>query len=289
MLFSVIIPTHNRLFLLKQTISSLLRQSISDYEIIIVDDGSTDGTAEYLKTLNDKDKIITLFQKNKGPASARNKGLKLARGKYIAFTDDDCVVPSDWLEKIQVHFDIRKIAGVGGPVTTGNKNNLCSLANDIIVNFLKNELNVNHNVKPPFLTSNNIAYSKIFLDLTGGFDENFFIGAEERDLNHRIFLEGGELIYDPDLIIEHNNDSNFINFLKHQFDQGKGSYRYYSKLNKMKVKQSKIPLLVYGKMFLYPFKVERIFRSVALFFLFIMAQIFITAGYFLTAIKTGRE
>lgn len=85
--FSVIIPTYNRLEFLKQALSSVWAQSHSDYEIIVVDDGSTDGTSDYLALLGDR--VKALCQANKGPAAARNFGVKHAIGDYVAFLDSD--------------------------------------------------------------------------------------------------------------------------------------------------------------------------------------------------------
>ena len=85
--FSVIIPTYNRSSYLRQTLESVWRQSFSDYEIIVVDDGSTDDTHSYLSQISDK--VTVIRQPNSGPGAARNKGAHRARGEYVAFLDDD--------------------------------------------------------------------------------------------------------------------------------------------------------------------------------------------------------
>lgn len=86
MRFSVIIPTYNRLPLLKQAIQSVLAQTMKNYELIVVDDGSTDGTIEYLDALSN---VTVTKQANQGPAAARNAGAKVAKGDYLAFLDSD--------------------------------------------------------------------------------------------------------------------------------------------------------------------------------------------------------
>ncbi|BAZ10116.1 family 2 glycosyl transferase [Calothrix sp. NIES-4071] len=86
-LFSVIIPTYNRAELIEKTINSVLAQEFQDYEIIVVDDGSTDDTIKILKPYQRRIKILQ--QANKGPGAARNLGIKHAKGKYIAFLDSD--------------------------------------------------------------------------------------------------------------------------------------------------------------------------------------------------------
>lgn len=85
--FSVIIPTYNRCAYLKATLASVWRQAFGDYEVIVVDDGSTDETVSYLSSLGDRGAVVT--QLNLGPGIARNKGAENARGEYLAFLDSD--------------------------------------------------------------------------------------------------------------------------------------------------------------------------------------------------------
>ncbi len=86
-LFTIIMPTYNRGHLIKEALESIFRQTLADYEIIVVDDGSTDGTDEILAIYADKVRIF--WQANGGPAKARNYGLRKARGRYITFLDSD--------------------------------------------------------------------------------------------------------------------------------------------------------------------------------------------------------
>jgi glycosyltransferase involved in cell wall biosynthesis len=86
-LFSVIIPTYNRAHLLPEALESVWRQTFTDYEVIVVDDGSTDGTADYLRSLCERVRVIS--QLNLGPGAARNLGAQYAKGDYIAFLDSD--------------------------------------------------------------------------------------------------------------------------------------------------------------------------------------------------------
>ena len=86
-LVSVIIPTYNRGWILKEAVDSVLSQDFTDFELIVVDDGSTDNTQDILNSY--KKDIIVLKQNNKGVSSARNRGIASASGKYIAFLDSD--------------------------------------------------------------------------------------------------------------------------------------------------------------------------------------------------------
>lgn len=94
---SVIIPTYNRQQFIKEAVESVLKQTYGGYEIIVVDDGSTDGTRDILSLY--RDKIKYLFQLNKGPAAARNLGVQNSRGRFIAFLDSDDIWLPHKLEK----------------------------------------------------------------------------------------------------------------------------------------------------------------------------------------------
>jgi len=83
--FSVVVPTYNRAEKVCRAIKSVLNQSFSDFEILVMDDGSTDNTCEVVKELADP-RITYEWAKNfGGPAAPRNRGINLAKGKYIAF------------------------------------------------------------------------------------------------------------------------------------------------------------------------------------------------------------
>ena len=88
---SVIIPTYNRLNFLKAAVDSVLDQEFKDFELIIIDDGSTDGTPEWIPRLQEPC-IRYLWQKNQGVSAARNKGIGESSGRYIAFLDSDDVL-----------------------------------------------------------------------------------------------------------------------------------------------------------------------------------------------------
>jgi len=104
---SVIIPTYNRAHLISRSIQCVLNQSYQDFEIIVVDDCSIDNTEEVIREFQKKDERIRYIrhEKNKGPAAARNSGIKAAKGEYIAFQDSD----DEWLpEKLYKHMMIFK-------------------------------------------------------------------------------------------------------------------------------------------------------------------------------------
>lgn len=92
-LLSIIIPVYNGKDYLKACIDSVLHQTFSDWELILIDDGSRDGSGELCDTYATDDRIIVVHRENGGQAAARNQGLSMARGRYVGFVDCD-----DWLD-----------------------------------------------------------------------------------------------------------------------------------------------------------------------------------------------
>jgi len=86
--FSVIMPSYNRRKLIRAAVMSVLNQTFIDFELIVVDDGSTDGTLEVLSDITDS-RLSLHQQQNSGPGAARNKGIGIAQGQYVAFLDSD--------------------------------------------------------------------------------------------------------------------------------------------------------------------------------------------------------
>jgi len=103
---SIVLSTYNRLPLLRRSVDSVIAQTFRDWELIVVDDGSTDGTREYLEAIEDP-RVRPIWLEHGGVTSARNAGLRLARGKWVAFHDsDDLWLPEklEWqLQRVTAH------------------------------------------------------------------------------------------------------------------------------------------------------------------------------------------
>ncbi len=230
MKFSVIVPTYNRSEILKRCVGSLLAQDrpFGEYEVIIVDDSSTDGTLEYLKSLDDpKIKFFSMF--HGGPAKARNLAARNASGEYLAFTDDDCLVPADWLLKLGEGLEKwPEAAAVGGYLEA---------ANDVLANKIAAKLESweTHKVykagreeylggfESPTGGTNNIAYRSLVFKKLGGFDESFPDSAgEDADLKMRAVKAGYKFGYVP-LKVTHLDAYSFTSFLARSFRYGVGS------------------------------------------------------------------
>ena len=100
-LVSVVIPVYNSASTIEACLGSVIGQSFKDFEVVVVDNNSTDGTRSMVKRAQKKDgRVRCILEKVQGRGPARNKGLRSAKGEVMAWTDSDCTVPSDWLEKL---------------------------------------------------------------------------------------------------------------------------------------------------------------------------------------------
>lgn len=117
---SVCIPTYDREHFLKETLDSVFAQTYKDFEVVIVDDGSTDGTKQMLE--KNGYKVRYYWQENRGDAAARNKLIELAQGKYISFLDSDDLLYPDAIERMVAAMpDDRDDVVVYGPYTAINE------------------------------------------------------------------------------------------------------------------------------------------------------------------------
>lgn len=111
--YSIIVPVYNAESVLSRCIDSILNQTITNFELILVDDGSKDRSFEICNRYQKMDsRVIALTKKNGGVSSARNLGLKTAKGKYIAFVDSDDYVDNTYLENLDVGDGELIISGV---------------------------------------------------------------------------------------------------------------------------------------------------------------------------------
>jgi len=223
-IFSVIVPAYNRIDSLKLCIKSLLAQSTSknEYEIIVVDDGSTDGTYEKLSETYGV-KVFRLEQRS-GPAFARNYGAGKAEGLYLAFTDSDCVVPSDWLAKIGEGYEKNDVAGVGGAIVNTTNSTFSNLENFIYSKYKKaNEPYLSTQVDELPFALGNISYKKSVFEEVGGFNIKipFVSAGEDAELKRRILKKGYKLAFMP-IIVNHNHKLDLKGFYNQSLIRGAG-------------------------------------------------------------------
>ncbi len=135
---SVIVPTHNRPEQLADCLAALARQDYGCdwFEVIVVDDGSPENMISVTERFADRLNICLLAQRNAGPGAARNQGVKKARGRFLAFTDDDCCPDSIWLSCVCKKLKREPNRIVGGLTVNGLPDNPYAAASQKIVDFV---------------------------------------------------------------------------------------------------------------------------------------------------------
>lgn len=229
---SVVIPTHNRSRLLANCLKSIVSQAYSNYEVIVVDDGCTDDTASVVGQFSS---VHMIRQNNRGPAAARNAGIQAATGDIVAFTDDDCVVPPNWLAYLCSGYKATPdVAGVGGvlspPPETRRRNPIAKYEWFVASRLYgANQEEYVGGFECPAGGTNNMSYRRSVLLNVGGFDETFpYAAGEDADLKWRICEAGHRLLYIPVKAI-HLQKYNWSGFQSQQIRHGRGSIHFENK------------------------------------------------------------
>lgn len=191
---SIVMATYNRVHLLHNQLVAFENQTLDQnrFEVVIVNDGSSDHTNIVLEEWSDKLKNLSFVnQVNSGPAVARNTGVAHAKGEVIAFTDDDCIVDDDWLERILDVFKDESIKVLEGFTYTNKK---------LRTPFTHQIENIKWN---PVIPTCNAAYRKSFFEEIGGFDESFpFPHNEDTELAWRV-LESTDVLFLDNMKVYH--------------------------------------------------------------------------------------
>ena len=239
---SVIIPTYNAEKIIKPVINALLsQQTKKTFEIIVVDDGSSDETAQEVKKIKSK-KLVYLHQKNTGPAKARNAGAKCAKGKIILFIDSDCVAEKAWLTEMLKPFSEKGGAAVQGAYKTKQKELIARLDQIDIEYRYEKMKKAQENNSLDWVGSYSAAYDKKIYDSLGGFDESFPIASgEDPELSYKVQEKGGKIIFNPKAIVYHTHPSKLGKYLRIKFFRAFYRPKMYSKHKGKILKDSYTP------------------------------------------------
>lgn len=215
--YSVIIATYNRKGLLLRTLEALAAQSLDPdrFEVIVIDDGSSDGTAESLAARTGE-RLRVISQSNRGPAAARNRGIREARGNWVVMTDDDTIPGSDWLQQLE-------IAVTQNPDWVGVEGSTICSDPDPLGHWVEN-------LRGSQYITANMAYRRELLLELGGLDESFpHPKCEDTELAWRC-LQRGPIGFWPQMRIEHPNRSQSIHSLLQSARYDLSEFRLHRKL-----------------------------------------------------------
>ena len=199
---SVIMPTFNRGSVIQQAISSVLNQTFKDFELLVVDDGSTDDTESSLSKITDE-RVVKVKIDHGGASKARNKGLAMVRGQYIAFLDTDNVYHENFLEIM--------LEEVVEPYLMGYCSEnmfLLSKSTELPKVIARKVRNIEYNpIKLTYINYidiNSVLIKKSLLDEIGNFDENLKT-LEDWDLFIRIALKYPfKIVHIDQVLIDYN-------------------------------------------------------------------------------------
>ena len=185
---SVVIPVWNRNRDLEKCLESLQKLSYKDFEVIVVDNGSTDGTKEMVKG-RFPNVILVENEKNMGVSYAKNQGIVKSRGNLVWFLDSDSeVLSKDTLKEMVELFKDEKIGAIGGEIRKENKKEVRGM--NILKNgaseFVTVKKGSNEVLECDFLVTANCIVRKKILEKLGGFDTSYFYFGEDKELGYKI-------------------------------------------------------------------------------------------------------
>jgi GT2 family glycosyltransferase len=217
--FSVIMPTYNRLGRLRQVIAALEQQEYpSDaYEVIVISDGSTDGTDAYLGALRSKMQLRWFSQANQGPAAARNSGIQKAVGEFIVFIDDDVVAEPQLLtEHARSHREAARDVVVVGPLLTPDDFEMTAWVRweqEMLMKQYRALLRGDWPASARQFYTGNASLRRSHILAVGGFDEGLR-RAEDVELGYRLADKGLGFVFNMRAAGMHYAERSFRAWLK---------------------------------------------------------------------------
>lgn len=194
---SLYIPCYNAEKHIKECLDSVINQSYKIEEIIVIDDGSVDNSADIIKDYPVK---IIRNLKNRGLAASRNIAFKEAKNEFVAALDADCVAGPEWLGSLMKCFVSDDIAGAGGSLV---ERNTLTLADKWRSVHMAQYWGVALLENPPFLYGDNTVLRKKSVEKAGFYNEGYNTNYEDVDLSMRLYKRGFRLVYAPEAKVVH--------------------------------------------------------------------------------------
>jgi glycosyltransferase involved in cell wall biosynthesis len=225
--YSVIIPAYNAARDLEACLNALLEQRLpaTEYEVIVVDDGSTDGTGDLALLAGAR----VIRQPNRGPAAARNAGMRAARAGIVCFTDADCAPTRDWVARI--------VAPLTAPGTNvvAVKGAYSSRQSSVVARFVQQEYmdrydRLRQQQRIDHVDTGAAAYNRDVVLSIGGFDEAFTApSVEDQDLSFRLAKAGHSMVFVPEAVVEHRHPESVRRYFRRKFILGVWKVREFTK------------------------------------------------------------
>lgn len=238
MKYSVIVPAYNASKTIEACLNALIHQSVHtmDYEVIVVDDGSTDNTSEIVKRFP----VKYFRQENRGPATARNKGAQEAKGEIILFTDSDCVPRYNWIEEMVKPFNDSEIIAVKGAYNTSQRSLTARFAQ---IEFEERFEMLKKADSIDMVDTYSAAFRIGIFWKAGGFDESFPVANnEDTDLSYKLSKLRYKMVFNPKAIVYHlNHPDSLKRYVRLKFWRGYWRMVVYKRYPNKMLKDSYTP------------------------------------------------
>jgi cellulose synthase/poly-beta-1,6-N-acetylglucosamine synthase-like glycosyltransferase len=215
-MLSIIVPVRNGAQTLSDCLTALERQTLprEQFEIIVVDDGSTDESAEVARRAG----VTVASLTASGPAAARNHGARLACGELLFFTDADCVPAPDWAERLRAAFDDPAVAGAKGAYRTRERG---WVPRFVQLEYDSKYERMSRQPMIDFIDTYSAAYRRSVFLASGGFDASFPTpSVEDQEFSFRLAEQGHKLIFIPQAIVYHRHDLTLFEYAGRKFRIG---------------------------------------------------------------------
>lgn len=221
--FSIVIPVYNRPGEVEELLQSLTHQTFTDFEVLIIEDGSTRTAKEIYEKYSSQLTIHYFFKPNSGPGPSRNFGFQKASGKYFVIFDSDCIVPPHYLETVQQSIASDQWDAWGGPdrghedFTIAQRAMAYTMSSVLTTGGIRGGKKRVGDFQP---RSFNMGMSRAVYEKTGGFKFDRF--AEDIELSIRMKKAGFKIGLIPEAYVYHKRRSTFKEFFKQVSNFGKG-------------------------------------------------------------------
>jgi len=214
-LISVIVCSYNGARTIRTCLENLLKMEYPHFEVIVVDDGSTDAT----RTIAEQYGVRVISTENCGLSSARNTGWEAATGEIVAYTDDDAYPDRHWLTYLAHTFTTTSYVGVGGPNIPPPNEGIIA---DCVANAPGGPIHVLlSDREAEHIPGCNMAFRKAALQIVGGFDPQFRSAGDDVDICWRLQQRGWKIGFNPAAMVWHHRRNSVLGYLKQQRGYGR--------------------------------------------------------------------
>jgi glycosyltransferase involved in cell wall biosynthesis len=282
---SVIIATRQRKRQLRLCLDSLTGQTYprGRWEVIVVQDGEDRESADVVVSFQTRLSIRTFQQPHAGCGIARNTGAAEALGKYLIFTDDDCLFPADWLSRYDVCFRKNADSMIAGAAVNRLQSNPYSQATQAMTDFLLQYSNSSPEAARLAVGNNMGVPAAGFLELQGFGPRFRRTAAEDRDFSARWVGSGRRIFYDRSIVVLHAHELTLRSFVRQHYNYGYGAFLFHGLQAERQRRSFHIERAgFYISLLLYA-------RSARIKFLVGLSQVAHTIGFVRAYLTAGRD